>query len=93
MLNLGYHLVNMLTWMFGDLEVEYSVLNHRYALPVEDAATVVLKSKNSDTRCVVNVGWYSKLIFPNFNFRVNINGTVGYTSTNHFAPNNLFMRV
>jgi len=29
--------------MFGDLEVELSVLGHRFGLPEEDAATVVLK--------------------------------------------------
>lgn len=91
MLDLGYHLVDLFCWMFGDLEVEFSVLGHRFGLPVEDAATVVLKSTKTGIRCSLNVGWFSKMIFPNFNFRVNLHGTVGYVSTDRFAPKNLYL--
>ena len=89
LLDLGYHLIDILSWMFGDLEVTYSNLGHMLNLPVEDAATVILKSRNHATTCVVNVGWFSKLIFPDFNFRVNVHGTVGYDSTDRYAPRNL----
>lgn len=91
LLDLGYHLVDLFCWMFGDLEVEFSVLGHRFGLPVEDAATVVLKSTKTGIRCSLNVGWFSKMIFPNFNFRVNLHGTVGYVSTDRFAPKNLYL--
>jgi myo-inositol 2-dehydrogenase/D-chiro-inositol 1-dehydrogenase len=89
LLDLGYHLIDILSWMFGDLEVGYSNLGYRLNLPVEDVGTVMLKSKNHGTTCVVNVGWFSKSIFPDFNFRINLHGTVGYASTDHYAPRNL----
>jgi len=89
-LDLGYHLLDLLTWFFGELNVEYSAIDNRYNLDIEDAATILLKS-NSGTRCNVNVGWYSKMLFPNFNFRVNVHGTVGKTSTDEFAPRNMYI--
>ena len=46
LLDLGYHLIDILTWMFGDLEVAYSTLGHALHLPVEDSASLVLKSKD-----------------------------------------------
>jgi predicted dehydrogenase len=87
--DLGYHLVDIFNWMFGDLRVEYSNLGYRFNLPVEDSATVVLESRKTSTKCVANAGWFSKMIFPNFNFRVNIHGTVGYDSTDRYSPGNL----
>lgn len=89
LLDLGYHLIDILSWMFGDLEVAYSNLGYRLNLSVEDTGTVMLGSKNHGTRCVVNVGWFSKSIFPYFNFRINIHGTVGYDSTDCYAPRDL----
>lgn len=89
LLDLGYHLIDILTWMFGDLEVAYSSLRHTLNLPVEDAGTIILKSKNHDLTCVVNAGWFSRSIFPDLNFRVNIHGTAGYDSTDRYRPRDL----
>lgn len=90
LLDLGYHLIDIFTWMFGDLAVEFSALGYRFGLPIEDSATVVLKSSKTGVRCVVNTGWFSKMIFPNFNFRMNLHGTVGYVSTDRFVPRNMY---
>ena len=89
LLDLGYHLIDIFNWLFGDLQVQYSNLGYRFNLPVEDSATAVLESKQTSTKCMMNVGWFSKMIFPDFNFRVNIHGTVGYDSTDIYTPNNL----
>jgi predicted dehydrogenase len=89
LLDLGYHLIDIMHWMFGDLQVEYSRLGYRFELPVEDGAMVVLRSEKSNVNCCVNVGWFSKTIFPDFNFRVNLHGTVGYKSTDLYTPKNL----
>jgi myo-inositol 2-dehydrogenase/D-chiro-inositol 1-dehydrogenase len=88
LLDLGYHLIDLLSWMFGDLKAAYSALGYRFNLPIEDAGTVVLESKNGTT-CVVNVGWFCKTIFPDFNFRINVHGTAGYDSTDRYTPKNL----
>lgn len=90
LLDLGYHLLDLNQWMFGDCKIEYAVLNHFYNLPIEDSATIVMSADN-DIRCVVNVGWFSKMIFPQFNFRINLHGTVGYTSTDQYTPSNLYV--
>jgi len=91
LLDLGYHLVDLLTWMLGDFEVSYSNLGHKLNLPVEDAGTVVLQSKTCDLSCIVNVGWFSKSIFPDFNFRLNLHGTVGFDSTERYIPSDAKM--
>ena len=88
-MDLGYHLIDLLTWLFGKQTLEYSSIGHRYNLPIEDTASILLKSE-SGTTSNVNIGWFSKMIFPNFNFRINLHGTVGYTSTDKFAPRNLY---
>ncbi len=89
LIDLGYHLIDIFSWLFGDLEVTYSNLGYRFNLPVEDSATVVLKSKVQGVTCIVNVGWFSKSVFPDFNFRVNIHGTAGYDSTDKYSPRDL----
>ncbi|MHA2052074.1 MAG: Gfo/Idh/MocA family protein [Candidatus Hodarchaeales archaeon] len=90
LMDLGYHVIDLLSWMLGELHVEHVEMMYRYNLPIEDAATLILKSK-SGTRCTVNVGWFSKTLFPNFNFRINLHGTAGYTSTDHYAPRNMYL--
>jgi predicted dehydrogenase len=89
LLDLGYHLIDLLTWMLGDVHATYSSLGYELNLPLEDACTVVLETENKLTKCVVNVGWFSRSIFPDFNFRINLHGTVGYDSTERYAPKNL----
>jgi len=91
LLDLGYHLLDLFVWMFGDYDVEYSLLKNRYNLPIEDSATLVLKSKMSDITGVINVGWFSKMVFPAFNFRCNAHGSVGYISTDKYAPRNPYL--
>lgn len=89
LIDLGYHLIDIFSWLFGDLEVTYSNLGYRFNLSVEDSATVVLRSKDQGVTCCVNVGWFSKSVFPDFNFRVNIHGTAGYDSTDKYSPRDL----
>jgi predicted dehydrogenase len=86
LLDLGYHLLDILFWMFGDLQVTYSNLGYELNLPVEDKSTVVLESKSKSTTCIINAGWFSRSIFPDFNFRINLHGTAGYDSTERYEP-------
>jgi predicted dehydrogenase len=89
-LDSGYHLIDLFQWFFGDAEVLYAHLGYRYHLPYEDSAIVVLRSKNGSTRGVLNVGWFSKAIFPKFDFRMILHGTAGFISTEQYAPRNLY---
>ena len=90
LMDLGYHLIDIFQWMFGELNIQYSSLQHRFNLPLEDSATVILSSQRPAVRIVMNLGWFSRMIFPDFNFRINLHGTVGYSSTDHFVPRSLY---
>jgi predicted dehydrogenase len=90
-LDSGYHLIDLFQWFFGEADVLYAFLGNRYNLPYEDHAIVVLCSKGRTTKGILNVGWFSKTIFPNFNFRLILHGTAGFLSTDHFAPKNLYL--
>lgn len=89
-LDSGYHLIDLFQWFFGEANVLYANLDYRYHLPYEDSAIVVLRSQNGSTKGVLNVGWFSKAIFPKFDFRMILHGTAGFTSTDNYAPRNLY---
>jgi len=91
LLDAGYHLIDLFQWFFGDAEVLYAHLGSRFHLPYEDHAIIVLGSKNGTAKGVLNVGWFSKLTFPQFNFRVILHGTAGFISTDQFVPRNLYI--
>ena len=91
LLDSGFHLIDLNVWMFGMCDVLFSDIRYILHLPVEDASTVVLRSKDLGVMSVLNVGWFSKMIFPEFNFRVNLHGTAGLLSTDRYSPR--FMRL
>lgn len=86
-LDIGYHMVDLFQFLFKDVELEYIKFGNRYKLPYEDNATAILKSNKTSTRGIVNVGWYSRSIFPKFDFRVILHGTSDFASTENFMPN------
>lgn len=86
-LDLGYHMIDLFQYFFNDITLEYAQLGNRYNLPYEDSATIILKSNTTSTRGIVNLGWFSRSVFPKFDFRVMLHGTVDYASTDDFVPN------
>lgn len=91
LVDLGYHLIDLFRFFAGDCEALFSCLNHKYNLSVEDSAIVVLNSLDSSIRGIVNVGWYQKMIFPKYNFRLIVHGTAGYLSSDEFVPHNMHL--
>lgn len=89
LLDVGYHMIDLFRFFAGEADVMFSHLIHRYSLPVEDGAIVILQS-NSTTKGIVNIGWYEQTIFPKYNFRVILHGTSGYLSSDSFVPRNLY---
>lgn len=86
-LDLGYHMIDLFQWFFQDVALEHVQFGNRYDLPYEDNATVILKSNNTSTRGIVNLGWFSRSVFPKFDFRVTLHGTADFFSTDDFMPN------
>jgi len=93
LLDAGYHLVDLFQWFFGNSEPLYAYLGHRYHLPYEDHAVIVLRSNEDLTKGILNVGWFCKMIFPQFNFRMILHGTAGFTSTDQFTPRNIYLHI
>lgn len=89
LLDLGYHLVDLFSFFAGDSNVQFAALDYNYHLPVEDSATIILKSKSS-VRGVINVGWFEKSIFPRVNFRMILHGTADFISTEQLIPSNMY---
>jgi predicted dehydrogenase len=87
LLDIGYHMIDLFRFFAGESEVMFSHLIHRYNLPVEDGAIVILHSRSS-VKGIINIGWYQQTIFPKFNFRVLLHGTAGYLSSDSFVPRN-----
>lgn len=87
LLDLGYHMLDLFQWFFKDINLEFAHLSNRYNLPYEDSAILVVKSKLNKTKGIINLGWFSRSIFPKFDFRVILHGTVDFISTDDFTPN------
>lgn len=86
-LDLGYHMIDLFQYFFQDVALEYVKLGNRYNLPYEDNATAILRSNKTSTRGIVNLGWFSRSVFPKFDFRVILHGTADFASTDDLTPN------
>lgn len=91
LLDLGYHMIDLFRFFAGDSEVVFSQLDHKFNLPVEDGAIVILRSSNSSAKGIINVGWYQQTIFPKYNFRAILHGNAGYLSSDDLVPHNLYL--
>jgi predicted dehydrogenase len=90
-IDLAYHLLDLNQWFFGPSKVKFASIEHIMNLPVEDSATIITESENGQLRSIFNVGWFSKVIFPDFNFRVNLHGSNGFLSSEKYSPKNLYL--
>jgi predicted dehydrogenase len=57
--DLGSHLINLLTWYFGEVTYVRSFLGHMFNMDSEDFASCILKFRNGPV-ATINVGWFSK---------------------------------
>lgn len=86
-LDIGYHMIDLFQFFFQDVNLEYVRFGNRYNLPYEDNVTAILKSNKTSTRGIANLGWFSRSVFPKFDFRVIMHGTADFASTDDFMPN------
>jgi predicted dehydrogenase len=91
LLDIGYHLIDLYRLFVGDSKVIFSNLDYKFNLPIEDGAIVILRSSNSTTKGIINLGWYQKLIFPQNNFRCILHGNSGYLSSDDLVPKNMYI--
>jgi len=91
LLDLGYHLVDLFRFFVEeDSDVIFSHLSYKFNLPIEDGAIIVLRSCESSARGIINVGWFQKSVFPEYNFRVILHGCAGFISSESLVPRNIY---
>lgn len=91
LLDIGYHMIDLFRFFEGgECNVIFSSLSHKFNLPIEDGAIVLLQSCNSSAKGIINAGWYQQTIFPKFDFRVILHGNAGYLSSDNLVPHNLY---
>jgi predicted dehydrogenase len=92
LLDLGYHMIDLFRFFVGeDSKVLFSWFEHKFNLPIEDGAILVLRSCRSNVRGIVNVGWFQKSVFPEYNFRMILHGYAGYISSEDLVPKNIYL--
>ena len=92
LLDLGYHLIDLLRFFVGEEgKILFSCFDHKFNLPFEDGAIVILHSASSSVKGITNVGWYQKSVFPEYNFRVILHGNAGYISSDDLVPRNIYL--
>jgi len=90
LLDQGVHMIDLFRWFFPNPKLMFVNLGYRYGLEIEDSAIIVLESQTSGTRGIISIGWFQKMVFPQFNFRITLQGTTSFLSTDDFAPKNLY---
>jgi len=92
LIDIGYHLIDLFRFFAGeDCDVIFSSLEHKFNLPVEDSAIVVFRSSPSSVKGIINVGWYQKAVYPQYDFHFVLHGNAGYLSADDFRPKNLYL--
>ena len=76
LIDLGYHMIDLMIWFFGEVSSVHCYLDFRFHLPLEDYALVLLHFKRGP-HVIINVGWFSKVS----KYRVTLWGTAGFAST------------
>ncbi len=59
LLDLGSHLINLLSWYFGEVKNVESYLGYKFNMELEDSAICILKFRTGPL-ATINVGWFSK---------------------------------
>lgn len=92
LLDLGVHLFDVVEWFFGEVSLEYASVDQVLSLPVEDAATVVLKTK-SGTVATVTCGYFQWEQPPDITSGMRIDGIAASGSNHAYRPRNFYSHV
>ncbi|TYL37634.1 gfo/Idh/MocA family oxidoreductase [Natronococcus pandeyae] len=90
LLELGIHCFDVLEWLFGDLEVRDATMGRTLEIPVEDAATVLLRAPETETTITLHCGSYQWEELPEVNTRLRLEGITGTISNRDHLPGNFY---
>ncbi|WP_049925536.1 Gfo/Idh/MocA family protein [Halopiger goleimassiliensis] len=91
LLELGVHCFDVLEWLFGDLEVESAAVGSTLEVPVEDAATVLLRAPETETTITLHCGSYQWEELPDVNTRLRLEGVTGTITNGDHLPENFYV--
>ena len=87
---LGIHCFDLLEWLFGALEVRDAATGRSLDVPVEDAATVLLRSPETETSITLHCGTYQWEELPEVNTRLRLEGISGSIDNDEFLPDQFY---
>ncbi|APX98413.1 Gfo/Idh/MocA family protein [Natronorubrum daqingense] len=90
LLELGVHCLDVLEWLFGDLEVQSASMGQTLDVPVEDAATVLLRARETETTITLHCGSYQWEQLPEVNTRLRLEGITGTITNQDHLPANFY---
>ncbi len=91
LIDIGYHMLDLFRFLTEeDAKVIFADLSYKYRFPIEEGATVILSSEKTAIRGVINVGWFQKSVFPQYNFRAILHGAAGFLSTDNLVPRSMY---
>ena len=91
LMDLGVHLLDLLEWFFGGLELRHAELDSQLDLPYEDTASLVLRSRTTGTVAVLNCGFFQWEQLPDVNSYVRLDGVADTLESSEFVPDDLFV--
>jgi len=86
LIDLGVHLLDVLEWFFGSLELRHAELTSQLNLPYEDTASLVLRAETGTT-AVLNCGFFQWEEPPDVNATIRLDGVAESLTGEEFAPN------
>jgi myo-inositol 2-dehydrogenase / D-chiro-inositol 1-dehydrogenase len=90
LLELGVHCFDVLEWLFGELEVRDATMGRTLEIPVEDAATVLLRAPETETTITLHCGSYQWEELPEVNTRLRLEGITGTITNRDHLPENFY---
>jgi predicted dehydrogenase len=90
LLELGVHLLDVLEWTFGEMSVRAVETSSQLDLPVEDAATLLLRSETTGTHVTLHCGSYQWEDDDEFNMTFRLEGATGTLDNGEYSPDSFY---
>ena len=91
LMDLGVHLLDLVEWFFGPLELRHAELDAQLNLPYEDTASLVLRATETGTIAVVNCGFFQWETPPDVNSYVRLDGVADTLESSEYLPDDFLV--
>jgi len=88
---LGVHCFDVFEWLFGECEIKCATTDSTLELPVEDAATVLVRAPEAGATITLHCGNYQWEELPAVNTRLRLEGVTGTITNTDHLPSNFYV--